>query len=243
MKVGVQFYSFNPEIKAGGLEKALGIAARCGVEGVELFNLYDIPAMTYRKALNDAGVVCYGTHNVLKPLVENLDHVMEYNYVLGNPMIVCCFLMPDERGTKDKWLYAAESMNKIAATLKHNGFDFSYHNHDFEYSEVFDGECGMEILLNNTDPYLVGVQLHIGQLPKFGIDQAEYIKKLGRRLKVLHVHTFLSEGVPFDSAAAINAAKALDVEWAIVENVFSTPTDICAVKKSIGEIRDLVRGL
>jgi len=243
MKVGVQFYSFKPEIDAGGFDKALDMAARCGVEGVELFNMYDIPAIKYRKALNEAGVVCYGTHNLLAPLVNDLDHVMEYNYALGNPMIVCCFLLPDERGTKDKWLYAAESMNKAAAILKHNGFEFSYHNHDFEFGEVFDGECGLDILLNNTDPHLFGIQLHIGQLSKFGLDQAEYVKKLGRRLKVLHVHTFGMGGAPYDSASAIKAAKDLDVEWAIVENVFQAPTDICAVKASVGTIRDLTRGL
>jgi sugar phosphate isomerase/epimerase len=242
MKVGIQLYSFNPEINAGGLDKALRIAARCGVDGVELFNLYEVPAMKYRKALNDAGVVCYGTHNLLKPLLENIDGVMEYNYVLGNPMIVCCFLTQDERGTKDKWLQAADSLNNVAAVLKRNGFDFAYHNHDFEYAEVFDGECGMDILINNTDPNLVGIQLHIGQLPRFGIDQAEYIKKLGRRLKILHVHTFAREGEPFDSSAAIDAAREFDVEWAVVENVFNAPTDIAAVKKSVNEIRDLTRG-
>jgi sugar phosphate isomerase/epimerase len=243
MKVGIQFYSFKPEIDSGGFDKALRMAARCGVEGVELFSLYDIPSITYRKALNDAGVVCYGTHNHLKPLLGDLDNVMAYNYVLGNPMVICHFLMPDERGTKDKWLFVAESLNKIGATLKHNGFEFSYHNHDFEFGEVFDGECGMDILLKNTDPHLVGIELHIGQLPRFGIDQAEYIKKLGRRLKVLHVHTFQREGEPFDSAVAINAAKEFCVEWAVVENVFSAPTDINAVKKSVGTIRDLARGL
>jgi sugar phosphate isomerase/epimerase len=122
-------------------------------------------------------------------------------------------------------------------------FDFAYHNHDFEYAETFDGECGMDILLKNTDPHLVGIQLHIGQLARFGIDQAEYVKKLGRRLKVLHVHTFQREGEPFDSSAAINAAKEFDVEWAIVENMFGAPTDVGAVKRSVGTIRDAVRGL
>ena len=243
MKVGIQFYSFQPEIGAGGFDKALNAAARCGVEGVELFSLYDVPAIKYRKALNEAGVVCYGTHNHLQPLLNDLDHVMEYNYVLGNPMVLCHYLLQEERGTRDKWLIVAESLNKIAATLKHNGFDFAYHNHDFEFSEEFDGERGMDILLDNTDPHLVGVELHIGQLPKFGICQTEYIKKLGRRLKVLHVHTFVNDGQPFDSSEAINAAKPYDVGWAIVENVFPAPTDMEAVKKSVGAIRDLTRGL
>lgn len=243
MKVGIQFYCFNPEIQEGGFDKAINIAARCGVEGVELYSMYDIPAIKYRKALNDAGVVCYGTHNHLSPLVDDLDHVMEYNYALGNPMVLCHYLLPDERGTKDRWLYTAEALNKAAATLKHNGFEFAYHNHDFEFGEVFDGERGMDILLANTDPQLVGVELHIGQLPRFGIDQVEYIKKLGRRIKILHVHTFQMAGEPFDSAPAIAAGKELDVGWAIVENVFKAPTDICAVKESVGTIRDLARGL
>lgn len=244
MKTGIQFYSFMPEIEADGFDKALDIAARCGVDGVELFNRYDIPAIKYRKALNNAGVTCCGTHNVLQPLLCDLDHVMEYNYALGNTMVLCCYLMPDERGTKDKWLRAADSMNRTAATLKHNGFEFAYHNHDFEFAETFDGECGMDILLNNTDPALVGIELHIGQLPKFGLDQAAYVKKLGRRLKILHAHTFLTdENDPFDSAPSIEAAKEFDVGWAIVENVFPAPTDIAAVKKSVGAIRSMALGL
>jgi len=243
MKVGIQFYSFKSEIDAGGFDKAINMAARCGVEGVELFSLYDIPAIKYRKVLNDAGVVCYGSHNHLQPLLNDLDHVMEYNYAVGNPMIICHYLTQDERGTKDKWLSVAESLNKIAATLKRNGFEFTYHNHDFEFGEVFDGECGMDILLKNTDPHLVGVELHIGQLPRFNINQAEYIKGLGRRLKILHVHTFVQNNEPFDSTEAIKAAKEFDVGWAVVENVFPAPVDIGAVKKSVGAIRDLARGL
>ena len=243
MKVGIQFYSFKPEIDAGGFDRAISLAGRCGVEGVELFSMYDIPAIKYRKALNDAGVVCYGTHNHLQPLINDLDGVMAYNYTLGNPMVICHYLLADERGTKEKWLRVAEELNKAAAILKHNGFDFTYHNHDFEFSEVFDGECGLDILLANTDPHLVGVELHIGQLPKFGIDQVAYIKKIGRRLKTLHVHTFLQAGEPFDSSAAINAAKELNVGWAVIENVFNAPTDIADVKASVGIIRDLTRGL
>ena len=243
MKTGIQLYSFKPEIDSGEFDRALNLAARCGVEGVELFSFYDIPAIRYRKTLNEAGVVCYGSHNHLQPLLNDLDHVMEYNYILGNQLVLCDYLYPEEHGTRDKWLFVAESFNKIAEKLKHNGFDFAYHNHAFEFEEVFDGECGMDILLNNTDPFLVGIELHINQLPKYGIDQAAYIKKLSRRLKVLHVHTFMMDGTQFDSTVAINAAKQLDVQWAVIENIFSAPADIEAVKRCVGTIRDLTRGL
>jgi sugar phosphate isomerase/epimerase len=242
MKVGIQFYSLKQLIDSGKFDEAIRLAARCGVDGVELFSLYDIPAMTYRKALNDAGVVCFGSHNHLGPLQNNLDHVMEYNYIVGNPTIICHYLTEEERGTKDKYLFAAESFNKIAAVLKHNGFNFVYHNHDFEFKEVFGDECGMDLILANTDPQLVGMELHIGQLPKFGIDIVGYMKKIGRRIKILHVHSFQNDGSSFDSAPAIEYGREIELEWAILENVYPMPVDKDKLKANVASIRAAAKG-
>jgi sugar phosphate isomerase/epimerase len=180
----------------------------------------------------------------LSPLLNNLDHVMEYNYTVGNKVILCHFLLPEERGSKDKYLFAAESFNKIAATLKHNGFDFAYHNHDFEFREVFDGKCGMDLIVENTDPHLVGLELHIGQLAQFDLDPVAYIKKLGRRVQLLHVHAFSGkDNAPFDSIPALKAARELDVPWAILENVYPIPIDFARVKQDVASIRDAAKGL
>ena len=70
---------------AGGVK----LACAAGIDGLELYSYYDVPALTYRKLMNEAGVVCCGTHNHWAPLRDDLDHVMEYNYVLGNRTIIC----------------------------------------------------------------------------------------------------------------------------------------------------------
>ena len=244
MKTGIQFFSLFKLIGDGQFEKALAIAADSGVDGIELYEHYSVPAIEYRKAFNNAGIVCYGTHNGLDRLRAGLDQVMEYNYILGNPAIICHFLTEAQRGTKDNYLKAAEEFNEMAAIFKRNGFDFLYHNHDFEFSEVFDGECGMDIILNNTDEHLVGIELHIGQLQKFGIDEAEYVKKLGRRVKILHVHAFLN-GNPedvYDSGPAIKAARELDAGWAVLENVYPPPVDEKLLKSNVASIRALAQG-
>ncbi|MDR2649680.1 MAG: sugar phosphate isomerase/epimerase [Clostridiales bacterium] len=242
MKVGVQFYSFIPLIKEGKFDEALSLASRCGVDGVELFSYYDIPAIKYRKAFNDAGIVCYGSHNHLSPLLNDLDHVMEYNYIVGNPTIICHYLMEDERGDLDKYLYAAESFNKIASVLKTNGFNFVYHNHDFEFRDVFDGKYALDVILENTDPNLVGMELHIGQLPVFNIDILEYMKRIGRRIKMLHVHCADRDGQPFDSGPAIAYGRELNVEWAVLEDVYPADAEPERVKKDINSIRLMALG-
>jgi sugar phosphate isomerase/epimerase len=231
-------------VKEGRFEQALAIAAASGVDGIELYEHYDVPAIVYRKAFNDAGIVCHGTHNSLARLRESLDRVMEYNYILGNTSVICHFLTEEQRGSRENYLIAAEEFNKMAAVFKRNGFDFLYHNHAFEFSEVFDGVCGMDLILQNTDEHLVGIELHIGQLSKFDIDEAEYVKKLGRRIKTLHVHAFTS-GDPaerYDSGPAIKAARELDAGWAVLENVYPMPVNPEQLKSDVASIRALAQG-
>ena len=243
MKTGMQFYSLSGMVNGGQFEQALAIAASSGVDGIEVYDYYDVPAMVYRKAFNNTGIVCYGAHVSLASLRSNLDRVMEYNYVLGNPTIICPYLVQDDRGTKEKWLAAAATLNEIAAKLKRNGFNFLYHNHDFEFHETFDGMNGMDLLLANTDDQLVGIQLHIGQLPKFNIIETEYIKKLGRRIKILHVHAFLTNpDDTYDSAPSIKAARELDIEWAVLENVYPLPVDTELLKGHITALRVMAQG-
>ena len=240
MKVGMQLYSLSPLINEGKFEKAVKMACASGIDGLELYSYYDVPALTYRKLMNEAGVVCCGTHNHWTPLRDDLDHVMEYNYVLGNKTIICHYLLEEERGSRENYLRVAESLNEIGAKLKKNGFDLLYHNHDFEFREVFDGKRGMDLLLENTDPYLVGIELHIGQLPQFQIDIPGYIQELGRRIKVLHVHAFQGEE-PFDSGTAVEVGKTLDVPWAVLENVYPVDCDIERLRRDVDTLRAMER--
>lgn len=242
MKVGMQLYSLSPMVNGGQWQEAVKLACAAGIDGLELYSYYDVPALTYRKLMNEAGVVCCGTHNHWAPLRDDLDHVMEYNYVLGNRTIICHYLMEEERGSAENYLRVAESLNEIGAKLKRNGFDLLYHNHDFEFKEVFDGKRGMDLLLENTDPFLVGMELHIGQLPQFQLDIPGYIRGLGRRLKVLHVHAFLDEEHPFDSWPGVEAAKALDVEWAVLENVYPEGCGVERPRKDVEALRAMIRG-
>jgi sugar phosphate isomerase/epimerase len=246
MKTGIQFYMFIELIKQNKVEEAIELAARSGVDGVEFFSYLDLPEGTkplmLRQALNSAGIVCCGCHNHLKPLTENLDFVMEYNYILGNKNVLCHWLIEkEERGSRENYLRAADSFNKVAYKLKKNGFDFAFHNHGFEFEEVFEGERGYDILLKNTDPQLVGFELHIGALPMFGLDIVDYINNvLGRRLKLLHVHT--STFGPnrtierFDSVPAIKASRLLDVPWAILESMYF-PFDYEQLKSDVSLVR------
>src|SRR5699024_1237611 len=82
----------------GQWQEAVKLACAAGIDGLELYNYYDVPALTYRKLMNEAGVVCCGTHNHCAQLRDDLDHVKEYNYVRGSRTIIWRYHTRDERG-------------------------------------------------------------------------------------------------------------------------------------------------
>ena len=222
MRSGMQLYCVNKLLEKD-FEAGMRLAARAGFDGLEVYHLYEgIKAIEYRKAINAAGAVCCGTHNNLTRLRTSLDEVMEYNYALGSDTVISHWLNPDERDSLDKMLAFCEYLNEMGVILRRNGFKLLYHNHDFEFGGSFNGKTLMEIILENTDPLLVGIQLHVAQLPPFGIDPVEYIYKLGQRLKNLHVDLVDFSGKPAVELCekAMAAGKELGVEWAVYEHVY-----------------------
>ncbi len=240
MKVGMQLYSIHHMVEEGNYQDAVRLACSTDIDGLELYSYYDVPAISYRRILNEMDVVCCATHNYLASLRDHLEEVMEYNYILGNKNIVCHYLLEEERGSRDNYLRVAETLNGLAVTLKRNGFQLLYHNHDFEFKEVFDGVNGMQLLIDQLDPQLIQFQLHIGQLPPAQLDVLEYMRKLGNRIGMLHVHTFTDQGA-FDSDPAIRLGKELNVPWAVLENVYPRAFDTADLFRDVHTVRESVR--
>lgn len=225
MRIGMQLYCVK-NILEKDFAAGMRLAARAGYDGLEVYHLYDgVRAIEYRKAINAAGAVCCGSHNHLSRL-KDLDEVMEYNYALGNDTIISHWLFPGERDSIDKMRAYTEYLNEMGVVLRRNGFKLLYHNHDFEFRETLGGKRLMDIILDDTDPLLVGVEFHAAQVAQFGIDPVEYARALGQRLKYLHVSFQDFQGNPaVETCEKIMAVgKEAGVEWAVFEQVY--PADI-----------------
>jgi sugar phosphate isomerase/epimerase len=54
----------------------------------------------------------------------------------------------------------AATLNRIGEQIKKAGLQLAYHNHDFEFTEQ-NGQTGYDIILNETDPSLVKLQMDL----------------------------------------------------------------------------------
>jgi sugar phosphate isomerase/epimerase len=125
--------------------------------------------------------------------------------------------------------------------LKRNGFNFYYHNHGFEYTDVFNGKYAMDIMLENTDPALFSMQFHYSGLPA-DLDLVKYIRNLGGRLTKLHFAVLDNAGNPAVRQDLIEAAKESgSCKWFILEQNYpdlATASD--RLKRSVDIAREIL---
>src|SRR5436190_13439284 len=106
---------------------------------------------------------------------------------MGQQYVISPSLNEAYRKDKDGLLSFMEVFNKSGELCKKSGMKFGYHNHDFEFSQQFDGKKVFDIILENTDPSLVAQQLDIGNMYQAGGIALDIVKQYPGRFELMHV--------------------------------------------------------
>ncbi|SER32734.1 sugar phosphate isomerase/epimerase family protein [Pedobacter rhizosphaerae] len=90
-------------------------------------------------------------------------------------------------GTLDDYKKMAASFNTAAEWCQKSNLKLAYHNHNFEFKDQGNGATGFQILLQETDPKLVGFELDIFWAVNAGLSPVDMFKKNPGRYKMFHV--------------------------------------------------------
>jgi len=99
---------------------------------------------------------------------------------------------------EDGYYQAAEDLNRYGRMLQQEGLKLYYHNHHFEF-EKFRGKTGFELLVENTDPELVGFEVDVHWIWRAGHDPVAWLKRLSGRIDLVHLKDYrirFPEGEP-----------------------------------------------
>ena len=172
-KLGLQLYTIRAAMAQDVVGSLKRIAA-LGYEEVETYGLepkglgfYGLPAKTFAQHLRDHGISAVSGHYDLNryaaasvdDLKNYVDRCIEGARALDQSYITWPLLDPPDR-TLDRYKVVAERLNIVGAQIKQAGLQLAYHNHGFEFVEQ-DGQIGYEILLKQTDPALVKLQMDL----------------------------------------------------------------------------------
>ena len=139
----------------------------------------------YRLGEDSSGGVL--TDGVIKGTVlHDWDRAIEDAASLGIAYMVCAWLSPKERLGLDHYKKLADDFNKAGQKCKAAGIQFCYHNHDFEFEQQ-EGKYPYDVLLDNTDPRLVKMEMDLYWVTKAGQDPLKLFDKHPGRFPLWHL--------------------------------------------------------
>ena len=106
----------------------------------------------------------------------------------GFKYVVCPYIAPADRGGVEMIKKLADTLNEAGAKCKAAGTQLCYHNHAFEFEPVKGGKGNLlDVLMESTDPALVGLEFDIMWAAVGGTDPIEVLKKYKGRVPLMHV--------------------------------------------------------
>ena len=208
MKVGIQLYSVKGEMAKDPLA-TIAKVAQTGYKYIETANHradqdcgcgFGVPAKEFKKLLDEYGAQVVSGH-IFPMREDNIGLILDYYNELGaklliNPMSVFA--------NKDEVMRACDEFNRVGRAVTEGGMRFCYHNHFHEFQR-FDGQRVLDIIMENTDPAYVGLELDTYWVLRGGVDPLEYIKKYAYRLLAIH-----QKDLAKDYTGEVNQLKAVE---------------------------------
>lgn len=184
--VGIQLYTFRKELlqDAPGTLKQIAAIGYKEIESArsEKGNYYGLSPKEIKSTCQELGMNLISGHvHYDKDWQKSLDEAAES----GQQYIISAVL-PVNGQTADNYKHSAEVFNKAGEDCKKMNLTFGYHNHASEFEKV-NGQTLYDILLDNTDPNLVKMEMDLGWIIAAGGDPQYYFDKYPGRFPLWHL--------------------------------------------------------
>ncbi len=237
-KVGLQIYTVR-DIAQEDLFGTIQKVAEAGYDGIEFdANLPErADAVQLKSWMGELGMDVIGISVLMPELAPDvLDAYIASAQKTGAEWIAMPWIDADLRQSAEDYRQVAQSLNRAAEQVRKAGLSFVYHIHGYEWQR-FEGQTGMDILLDTLDFNLVDMQVDIFWVASAGVEVIPFCKKLfaigPNTIGSFHIKDAQSmnplkdievgEGI-LDVPGIVKLGMAHGIEWLIVEQeAFSMP--------------------
>ena len=199
-KFGLQLYTVRDAMEADPIGTLKKVRAM-GYEDLELYGydgeagtFYGFTAVDFKKMLEDADLTTSSCHYGLPAffdssnddLLRYVDQCIEGAHAVGHSFITWPWLDPKDRNMEG-FKKLVPKLNAIGDRVVKGGLRFAYHNHGFEFDD-HNGEIGYDLIVNETDPDLVKLQLDMYWVAHSSkLTSNEWIAKQPGRIVMWHI--------------------------------------------------------
>lgn len=185
-KVGIQLYTVRNEMlkDAAGTLKQIAAIGYKEIESArsDKGNYYGLTPKEIKNICSDLGIRLVSGHvHYDQDWQKSVDQAAE----TGQEYMICAVL-PANGQTEDNYKQSAAIFNKAGEDCKKAGISFGYHNHSSEFEKV--GNLTLyDVLLDNTDPDLVKMEMDLGWIIAAGNDPKFYFDRNPGRFPLWHL--------------------------------------------------------
>jgi sugar phosphate isomerase/epimerase len=193
-RVGLQLYTVRDAMKTD-FEGTIAKVAATGYKEVEFAGYFDHSPKDVRAILDKNGLAAPSCHVGYDVVEKKWPETIEAARIVGHSYIVCPWIDEKQRAEPSGWKSAADLFNKAGDASKKAGIQFGYHNHSFEFlpAESLGGKLPYDLLLAETDPKLVTMELDLCWISVAGKDPLAYFDKYPGRFPLVHVKDWIKD--------------------------------------------------
>lgn len=196
--ISLQLYSLRADMQKNpkGTVEAVGKIGYRQVEhaGYGAGKFYGMTPSEFKVLLTANGLTMPSGHTALLPkhvdgsgnFTDEWKKTVDDAATLGQRYVISPWIDVSMRKTADGLKKVTDLFNRAGELCQKAGMKFGYHNHDFEMGRV-DGQVIYDLLLANTDPNLVTLQMDVGWVVAGGSDPVTWFKKYPGRFELLHM--------------------------------------------------------
>ncbi|MCZ4271561.1 sugar phosphate isomerase/epimerase family protein [Maritalea porphyrae] len=172
--------------------------------------------------LDNVGLKMPSTHLALELLEDDFDAALEIINTLAVRQVYAPYLVEEERPTDAAgWQVFAQRLSKVSDKLAGYGVTFGWHNHDFEFVALPDGQIPMAILLDNAQN--ISWEADIAWVIVGGQDPIEWIKRYGNRITAVHMKDKAPDGENLDQDGWTDVGSGT-IDWAVLMSAIKSNT-------------------
>ncbi len=184
-KIGLQLYTLRDKMKAD-VEDTLEKVAETGYKEVEFAGYFDKTPAQIRHILDAHGLVSPSAHVPYESIASGWSKVLDDAHVVGHKFITVAWIPQEVRPDLDGWKRVAEQFNHAGEAARNAGFQFCFHNHNYEFAAM-NGTLPYDVLLAAADPKLVQMEMDLYWICSANQDPLPYFAKYPGRFPMVHV--------------------------------------------------------
>ncbi len=207
------------------LDEALNVVARAGYTGVEAYRDNFVDTEAFKVELNRQGLSVPSMHINIEELREELVACIAKAATFDCTHIVCPYLEPLLRPKDAKqWQTLGLELEVIASTLNRSGITFAWHNHDFEFCALADGEIPLVHLMDSAPS--MQWEIDVAWIVRAGADPLVWIQHYQSRLSAVHLKDLAPVGELLDEDGWADLGEGTIAWDKVMVSLLSSPATI-----------------